>query len=297
MATNPPPPTLDLLIVGALTIDRFADGSTAPGGSVLHGARGAARAGMRVGIVTVAGPEPQARNGLEELRRLGWLHAEPAAATVTFRHESLAGLRRLTLEVSAGQLVCPPAAVAPAAVLYAPVAGELDANLGGQLHEGAFAAASLQGWLRRLEVGRAVEALPLRAVDSHLVARLRRMDLLVLSREDLAASTSSAGPGGDQLDAIRALVGNDPLIALTDGLAGAHLDHRGSRMVVPAAGVVHEVPTVGAGDVFAALLAAFLAARPRPFDLARAADAARAAADGVVTMLEGRRETSGRGSG
>jgi hypothetical protein len=251
---------------------------------------------LRPGVVTVAGPEPQARNGLQELRRLGWLHAEPAAATVTFRHESSAGLRRLTLEVVPRQLVCPPAAVAPAAVLYAPVAGELDANLGGQLHEGAFGAASLQGWLRRLEVGRAVEALPLGAVDSHLVARLRRMDLLVLSREDLAASSSSGG-ANDQLDALRAVVGPDPLVALTDGMAGAYLDHHGSRMVVSAAAVVDEVPTVGAGDVFAALLAALLAVRPRPFDLARAADAARAAADGVATMLEGRRETSGRGSG
>ena len=38
MLTDPP---LDLLVVGSLTIDRFADGSLAPGGSVLHATRSA----------------------------------------------------------------------------------------------------------------------------------------------------------------------------------------------------------------------------------------------------------------
>ena len=44
-----------LLIVGGLTIDRFADGSRAPGGSVLHAGLAAAAEGAQVTTLTVAG--------------------------------------------------------------------------------------------------------------------------------------------------------------------------------------------------------------------------------------------------
>jgi sugar/nucleoside kinase (ribokinase family) len=122
------------------------------------------------------------------------------------------------------------------------------------------------------------------------------MDLLVVSREDLSASTESGSPRA-QLDALRAAFGPGPLLALTDGLAGAHLDLLGSRMVVPATQVIRDVPTVGAGDAFAALLSVTLAHGPGPVDLAGAANAARAAAAGVAAMLVRRQRDSRHASG
>ena len=70
MLTGPPPAPIDLLVVGSLTLDRFADGRLAAGGSVLHAGRAAADAGYRVGIATVAGPEPEAVIGLDKLDRV-----------------------------------------------------------------------------------------------------------------------------------------------------------------------------------------------------------------------------------
>ena len=47
-----------LLIVGGLTVDRFADGSRAPGGSVLHSGVAAIAERAELTILTVAGDEP-----------------------------------------------------------------------------------------------------------------------------------------------------------------------------------------------------------------------------------------------
>ena len=70
MTSVSPSGALDLVVVGGLTVDRFSDGSAAPGGAVLHIARALAARGVRVGIVTTAGPEPEALAGLAELRDL-----------------------------------------------------------------------------------------------------------------------------------------------------------------------------------------------------------------------------------
>ena len=58
---------LSLVVVGGLTVDRFPDGSSQAGGAVLHIARALAAGGLRVGIVTTAGPEAEAQAGLAEL--------------------------------------------------------------------------------------------------------------------------------------------------------------------------------------------------------------------------------------
>ena len=70
MTPEPPSEPLDLLVVGGLTIDRFADGTNAPGGAVMHIAHSAAGQGLRVGVVTTAGPEPLAADAVAELRSM-----------------------------------------------------------------------------------------------------------------------------------------------------------------------------------------------------------------------------------
>ena len=273
------PPHLDLLVVGSLTIDRFGDGALAPGGSVLHASLAAADAGYRVGAVTVAGPEAEARRGIERLTELRWLHASPAPATLTFRHEETAAGRRLWLEVPATRLSRVAQADRPAAILFAPVGDELDADLAGQRAEGVATGAILQGWLRALETGSVVAPLGLDALPDALVAGLAACDVIVASREDLVAV---AGEPAAQLAAMRRTFGTRPTLVVTDGSAGAWVDASGRRERVPAPRVVRDVPMVGAGDAYAALMLGALGRGRDPWG------AARDAAAGVAELLAGR---------
>lgn len=279
MPPEPPPHAIDLLVVGALTIDRFADGSTAPGGSVLHAARAARASGYTVGVVTVVGSEPEARAALHELGELGGVHAERADRTLRFGHRETMSGRELILEASAPQLACPAREFDPGAVLYAPVAAEFGAGLGGQSYAGAVRGAILQGWLRSLEVGRRVNPLSFTALGRDLVEVLGRCAVLVASREDLLAM----GPEpGVQLDALRERFGHAPVLVVTDGPAGAWLDTTSGRVLVAPSRVSQDPGAVGAGDAFAAILTAELGRGTTPML------AAERAASAVATILRDR---------
>ncbi len=279
MLTEAPSTRLDLLVVGSMTIDRFADGSLAPGGSVLHASLAAADAGYRVGVATVAGPEPEARRGLERLGHLQMLRAATATATLTFRHEETPAGRRLWLEVPATRLEAVERVGQPAAVLFAPVAHELDGGLGGLDGGGAATGAILQGWLRALEPGSIVAPLGLVALPAALVGRLAACDVLVASREDLVAVADAPQP---QLDALRVTFGGRPTLVVTDGTAGAWVDAAGARQLIPVPRVIRDVPMVGAGDAYAALMLGAIGRGRDPWG------AARDAAAGVSELLAGR---------
>jgi sugar/nucleoside kinase (ribokinase family) len=272
---------VDLLIVGGLTIDRFADGSAAPGGSVLHSARAAAGAGLMVAVVASAGTEPEARHGLDEIARVARLEHVQVPQTITFRHDESGPMRELYLEVAGTQFDAPAIAVRPTAVLYAPVANEIGIGLGGQEFRGSLTAAILQGWLRILTPGTLVQPQRVRDFPSDLVARLQRLDLLIASREDLVAEGDTPNA---QLDALRSTFGAGPTLVVTEGIAGAWIDAGSGRLHVDVAEPITRVPTVGAGDVYAAVLVARLGAR-RDDLLSAAADAAAA----VSRMLATRR--------
>ncbi len=272
-------PSVDLLVVGALAIDRFDDGTSAPGGSALYGARAAAGAGLRVGVVTIAGPEAEAQKGLRELRSIAQLQVEPVDSSLAFGHGTqFIGPRRLVLEAPAARLSCPPLALAPAAVLYAPLADEFGADLAGQHYEGAVNGAILQGWLRSLDVGRPVGPLPISALPPALVTVLAQLNVLVASREDLL---SAANEPEEQLDLLRACVGAGPSLVVTAGERGAWLDADRSRVHVPVVPVTTR-STIGAGDAFAAILLAELG---RGGTLG---DAATSASSAVAEMLRHR---------
>lgn len=274
----PAPP--DLLVIGGLTIDRFADGSSAPGGSVLHVARAAAAQGVRLGIVTAAGPEPAARQALAELRGVDPdLASTVGPATTHFRHAETEAGRTLWLE-RRGPMVAVADALArlPAmSVLVAPIAGEIDESTLAALPD-VPRGAILQGWLRTTEVNAAVRPLPLAALPRSLAERLAGFTLLVASREDLRGE---AVEPPEQLRAIRAFVGAGPMLMLTDGTRGAWIDDGAAVISVGVPRVVEGVPTIGAGDVFAAF-ALLALARPGTTPRAAAAEAMQA----VVAMLE-----------
>ncbi|HLA65551.1 MAG TPA: carbohydrate kinase family protein [Candidatus Saccharimonadales bacterium] len=268
----------DLLVVGGLSIDRFPDGSTAAGGSVLHAARAVAATGSRVATIVLAGGEPEAQVALTELADLGPCLLHRTAATTRFAIDERRAVRRLVLEAAGGEMRIAVGEVdrwGAAAVLLAPIAGELDASVLRAARHVPVRVAALQGWLRTLQPGVEVAPLRPRALSAELVAELRHLSALVASVEDLIA----VGPSPDQqLDALRDLFGAGPRLIVTKGPHGARLDLPGAdRLDVSAPRPLSDVPTVGAGDAFAALLTV---------QLGKGVDPGAAAAEAAMRVTE-----------
>jgi sugar/nucleoside kinase (ribokinase family) len=280
MQTRPPPGAqVDQLVVGALAIDRLADGREAAGGTVVHATRALRLAGRSTAIATVAGDEPSARVALDELRAMAPVEVQPSPATTTFAIEEGEAGRRLTLLARSARLVAARLADARS-ILLGPLAGEVVPNLIGSDRSGRTGAV-LQGWLRRLEPGQVVEPLSLGSLPAAIVARLRSLRLLVASVDDLAAEGSNPER---LLEAMRRTFGETPVLAVTAGTDGAWIGTGGVRWHVPVPREVHGVSTVGAGDAFAALMLDALVGGAQP------APAAEAAAAGVAAYLDERLE-------
>ena len=276
-----------LLIVGGLTIDRFADGSRAPGGSVLHAGLAAAAEGAELTILTVAGDEPEAIAGLARLDAYGTVLRQPSPATTTYRHEESDGHRVLVYEVAASPIdVDDLAGLEPAdVVLVAPIAHELPAGSIERLRGAAAATLVvllLQGWLRELRIGEPALPRRLDALPRELWAAFGATDAVVVSVEDFAGE--AADPFA-QAAALRAHLGPRPILVLTLAADGYLLDDPGADRVVASVPrhVVEGVPAVGAGDTFGAALAIHLASGESP------AIAAKAATERVIAVLEARR--------
>ncbi|HLE88907.1 MAG TPA: PfkB family carbohydrate kinase [Candidatus Limnocylindria bacterium] len=255
------PANPDLLIVGGLTVDRFADGSTVAGGSVLHAARATVAAGWRVATITAAGPEAEATAAVEELAGMGPSLVRSVPGSIRYEIRETGGRRRLTLEAAAAELPVTAAdvrAFQAAAVLLAPVAGELTSESVVAARGSPVVVAAVQGWLRSLEPGKLVRPLPLASLEGNLLAALDHLDAMVASEEDLAAV--GADPVA-QLVTLRRQVGDRPLLVVTTGADGAWVDDgpRG-RHHLPAPRSLEGIATVGAGDAFAGLLTLALGA-------------------------------------
>ena len=281
MTSGSPSGALDLVVVGGLTVDRFTDGSAAPGGAVLHIARALAARGVRIGIVTTAGPEPEALAGLAELRDLASrLEASTSPASITFGHAETAAGRELVLERRGGRVPA-ASADAAAAVLFAPVADEIPASALA-VGRGAIRGAVLQGWLRSTEEGEPVRPQSITAVDAGLVAALAALDLVIGSSEDLRAD--GADPLA-QVQALRATLGDRPPLVVTDGANGPWLDDGSGPRHLPLGQQVDGVSTIGAGDMFAAFMLLALGGSVGASPMT----AARSAHDQVAEVLLSRR--------
>ena len=283
MTSASPSGGLDLLVAGGLTVDRFADGSVAPGGAVLHIARAVSGRELRIGIVTTVGPEPEAAAGLAELRDLAALvEASAGTASITFVHTETAAGRELLLERRGGQV--PALAAHPArSILFAPVADEIPAS-SLATGRGAVRGAVLQGWLRSVDEGEPVTSRSITAMEPALLEALGSLDLVIGSSEDLRADGSDAL---SQLQVLRATLGDRPPLVVTDGAHGAWLDDGSGPRRLPLREGVEGVSTIGAGDMFAAFMLLALAG-------SAAADPAAAvlsAMDEVAVVLRRRRGT------
>jgi hypothetical protein len=277
----------DVLIVGGLTVDRFIDGSVAPGGSVLHSGLAAAADGAALTMLTVAGDEPAARDGLGRLASIGELLHQRAASSTVYRHEMRDGVRVLILEARTDPI--DPEALQrigpPDVALVAPIADEVPAPLVGRLVRDVAPTRMvllIQGWLRRLTVGDEVRPLPLEALSAEQRQVTARADAIVVSTEDL---TEAPGDPFRQAAELRLCVGPRPIVVVTLGPEGYLLDDPATDRVIASMPrrVVTGVYANGAGDTFGAALALNLARGAGP----RAA--ADIATDRVIAMLEARR--------
>ena len=271
----------DLLVIGGLTIDRFADGSSAAGGSVLHIARAAAPRGVRVRVMTVAGPEPEARAALEELRGLT-VSVDDADSTPTFMHRDSPTGRRLWLERRGGAIRVAELdpRERPGAILAAPIADEVSTIDLARVDATSTRGAILQGFLRSFAPDGEVRPLQLSALAPELVAELSQFDLLVASREDLLGEAADPPL---QLGALRRCLGPRPELVVTDGVRGVWLE----REHLPVPWRVDGVPSVGAGDIFAAFMLAVPWPRERSGSFLR--QRAETAMRVVAEVLEERR--------
>jgi sugar/nucleoside kinase (ribokinase family) len=276
-----------LLIVGGLTVDRFVDGSTAPGGSVLHSGLAAASEGASITTLTITGDEPEARIGLERLAAFGTVRHRSAPATTTYRHEEVDGRRVLVFEAAGGTLDrgAFDGLAAPDVALLAPIADELPGPLVSGLRSAVHPKLTvllIQGWLRRLIRGEPVHPLGLDEVPDETWRAFASADAIVVSTEDL---TEAPGDPFAQAAELRARLGARPILVLTLGQEGYLLDDPSADRVVASVPrrVVAGVPSVGAGDTFGAALALHLAASEDP------SAAAAAATERVIAVLEARR--------
>jgi sugar/nucleoside kinase (ribokinase family) len=283
----PAPPPHDLLVAGALTVDRFTDDRTAPGGSVVHAGTAAANGGALLATVTVCGDEPAAHDGLRRLGGFGPLTRQASPSSVGYRHEESDGQRVLVYESGCDPLSPETMRQAPAArvALLAPIADELPAAAIDALR-GAIAPERtvllIQGWLRELRLGQPVRPKALADLAPETRAAFAAADALVVSTEDLA---ETPGDPFGQAALLRAAVGDAPIVVVTLGAEGFLLDDPAEPRIVASVPrrVIDDVPNVGAGDTFGAALAVALGAGRAPLV------AANQAAEAVIAMLEARR--------
>lgn len=269
---------IELLVVGALTIDRFPDGSAAAGGSVMHATRAAARARASITVITAAGDEQEARDGLLELGRIARVVVEEVPHTIVFQHDEEEGRRRLTLlgNVRLRPDVRQLQRMRPGAMLLAPVAGELDAVALGTIDEAVEArvrVAALQGWLRRRQADGRVTPSELSDLPQDVLAALRNCDAVVVSHEDLGRA--EANPSAAAALEVRRWLPGPGVFVTWDGAGQVRADPAVREpAVVRRRDVIAGVPTIGAGDAFAAVIAIQLAKGASLAAAARAADAA-----------------------
>lgn len=259
------------LTIGHITTDILPDGSESPGGTVFFGAITAARLGYRAGVLTAAGGDDL--GGFKNLPGLAaapsaiLVHALPSAHTSTFAHAYVDGRRTqvvhaLAAPIRAGDV---PAAWRACPVVHiAPVMAECDEAL-VHTFPNALIGVTPQGWMRRLG---APLPTPMQAAPwQPPAALLERIDLLVLSVEDIAGDVAVAA----------AYARHCRHVALTDGPRGMTLFVAGEPRHIPAH-PAQAVDTNGAGDVLAAAMLCRLAETGDPEGAARFAAVAAALA-------------------
>lgn len=225
---------VDYLVIGHITLDLTPSGPV-PGGTALYSALTARRLERRVGLVTrvPAGLDLAALLPGVQIHRL-----ETERAT-TFENRYVGNDRQQLLHHVAEPLTLDdvPEAWRRAPVVHlAPVAQEVDHHLLGSFSN-SLLCVTPQGWLRRWDAAGRVSYAPFQ----HAAARLRPVDVMIFSAEDVAHDPI----------AMRTLIRAVPITVVTRSDEGALVHTKDGARPTPARPTTVVDPT-GAGDVFAA---------------------------------------------
>jgi len=242
---------VDYLAFGHLSVDLTSAGPRL-GGTVSYSAMAARALGLRVGIVTSAGPEAP----LEPLAGIQIVNI-PSPRSTTFENIYLpTHERRQVLHHRAEPLTTEhiPAVWQQAPILHlAPLAQEYPHHLAANV-SAALVGLTPQGWMRGWDAQGHVHPVPFENADEILP----NVSAMVISLEDV---------GGDE-EQVEYFAHHTRLLAVTDAAAGSVLYWNGDRRRFTAP-QVKEVDATGAGDIFAAAFFVRLYTTRDPWEAAR----------------------------
>jgi len=264
---------VDYLVIGHVARDLTPNGPVL-GGTVAYSALTARALGMRVGIVTAAGPDVS----LKKLSGIPLVSKESTASTTYENSYSENGrVQYLRSQASRIDLDRVPETWRSAPIIHlGPIADEVDSVL-PEGFSPTLLGLTPQGWMRQWGSDGRISRREW--VDSE--SALSQADAVVLSVEDV----------NNDNELIEYMAGQTKILVVTEGAAGAVLYWHGDRRRFRAPSI-HEVDATGAGDIFAtAFFIRYLKTRD-PWEATRFAtllashSVERAGLEGIPTSLE-----------
>ncbi len=264
---------VDYLVIGHAAHDLTPEGPRL-GGTVAYSALTARPLGLRVGVVTAAGPE----TSLEALNGIPVIALEsPKSTTFENIYTEHGRVQYLRAQASRINFMNVPEIWRRASIIHlGPIANEMDEIL----PEGFFPdllGLTPQGWMRQWDSEARVSRTEWVNADAALV----RAGAVVISREDV----------NDDDELIEHMAHETRILAVTEDAAGAVLYWNGDRRRFRAP-KVKEVDATGAGDVFAAAFFVRLLNTRDPWEATRFAtlvasrSVTRLGLDGIPTLSE-----------
>lgn len=241
---------VDYLVIGHVAHDLAPEGPRL-GGTAAYSALTARALGMRVGVVTAAGPE----TSLAPLNDIALVSLEsPKSTTFENIYNEHGRIQYVRAQATRIDLQHVPENWRYASIIHlGPIANEVDAMLPEGFSPGLLGLTP-QGWMRQWDDDGRV--FPVQWQNAEIA--LARAGAVIISREDVN--------GDDEL--IEHMAHQTHVLAVTEAAAGAVLYWNGDRRRFRAPGV-KEVDATGAGDVFATAFFVRLLATRDPWEATR----------------------------
>ena len=264
---------VDYLAIGHVAHDLTPQGPRL-GGTAAYSALTARAFGLRVGVVTVSGPE----TSLAPLGGIPVVSIEsPNSTTFENIYEGHRRTQYLRAQAARIDLNHVPEAWRRASIIHlGPIADEMDVVL-SEVFSPALLGLTPQGWMRQWDTEGRVSSKEWANAD----VALARAGAVVISRDDVDGNE----------DKIEQIAHQTRVLAVTEGSAGAVLFWNGDRRRFHAPDMP-EVDATGAGDIFAAAFFIRLFTTRDPWEATRFAtllasrSVARVGLDGIPTPRE-----------
>jgi sugar/nucleoside kinase (ribokinase family) len=241
---------VDYLVIGHVAHDLAPEGPRL-GGTAAYSALTARALGMRVGIVTAAGPE----TSLAPLKDIPVVSIEsPQSTTFENIYTDHGRIQYLRAQATRLDLSRVPEPWRRAPIIHiGPIADEVDATL-PEGFSPSLLGLTPQGWMRKWGADARVS----RAEWRNAEVALAQASAVVISREDV----------DDNDELIERMAQQTRILVVTEGPSGAVLFWNGDRRRFRAPDV-NEVDATGAGDVFAAAFFVRLLSTRDPWEATR----------------------------